>query len=180
MERRTPSLARSAGACPPRSPDLREKRTPTNRFPDRGTARDRPSPYGKRHVFLSSRGGLSPASVDLRENHPPTNAVSSTEAWRGTGPRPTVKGDGLVYRRAGACPPRSPDLRENCTPTQAVSLPTEARRGPVPRPTVSGTLFFTVARGPVPRDRPTYAENARRQRPFPQPRHGEGQALALR
>ena len=28
-------------------------------------------------------------------------------AWRGTGPRPTVKGDRSGYRSAGACPPRS-------------------------------------------------------------------------
>ena len=39
----------------------------------------------------------------------------------------------------------------------------------------------TVARGPVPRDRPTYAKNARQPTPFPsRPRHGEGQAIALR
>ena len=38
---------RSAGACPPRSHDPRENRTPTKAIPraDRGTARDRPSPY---------------------------------------------------------------------------------------------------------------------------------------
>ena len=37
-----------------------------------------------------------------------------------------------------------------------------------------------AARGPVPRDRPICAKTARQPRPFPRPRHGEGQALALR
>ena len=40
--------------------------------------------------------------------------------WRGTGPRPTMKGGRLHNRSAGACPPRSLDPRENCTPTQAI------------------------------------------------------------
>ena len=47
---------------------------------DRCLARDRPSPYGEGDCFFPSRGGLSPAIVGLRE------------AWRGTGPRPTVRG----------------------------------------------------------------------------------------
>ena len=42
------------------------------------------------------------------------------------------------------------------------------------------TSPWPVARGPVPRDRSTCAKNARRPKPFSQPRHGEGQALALR
>ena len=62
-------------------------------------------------------------------------------AWRGTGPRPTLKGDGLANRSAGACPPRSPDPREKRTPAKAVSLSIEAWRGTGPRPTVSGTFF---------------------------------------
>ena len=81
--------------------------------------------------------GFPPRSLDLRENRTPTNAVFPTEAWRGTGPRPTVKGGGLAYRSAGACPPRAPDPRENRTPTNAVS-PIEAWRGTGPRPTVKG------------------------------------------
>ena len=45
---------RSAGACPPRVLDPREKRTPTNAVfrSDRGTARDRPSPYGETETAL--------------------------------------------------------------------------------------------------------------------------------
>ena len=40
-----PFRARSAGDRPPRASDPRKKRTPApGRFPDRGTARDRPSP----------------------------------------------------------------------------------------------------------------------------------------
>ena len=102
----TAASYRSAGACPPRSSNLREKRmsakafspvearrgtgprptvsstffpvargpVPRDRptcaknacqpmlFPGRGPARDRPSPYGKRHVFSPERGDLSPYS----------------------------------------------------------------------------------------------------------------------
>ena len=49
-----PFLARSAGACPPRAFDLSENRTPTKAVSrsDRGTARDRPSPYGEREAFF--------------------------------------------------------------------------------------------------------------------------------
>ena len=47
-----------------------------------GMARDRPSPYGE----------------------------SGTQAWRGTGPRPTGGGRSFRCRSAGACPPRSLDL----------------------------------------------------------------------
>ena len=83
-------INRSAGACPPRSYDLRENRTPAKAISraNRGTARDRPSPYGEGMAFFPSRGGLSPASVGVRER------------WRGTGPRPTVKGR-YFFRRAG-------------------------------------------------------------------------------
>ena len=90
MGEENPFRPRSAGACPPRSPDLREKRTQTKafpsrsrhgegqalalratarfftasarparkthanqrRFPDRGMARDRPSPYGEDAIIL--------------------------------------------------------------------------------------------------------------------------------
>ena len=45
---------RRAGACPPRVLDPREKRTQTNAVfrSDRGTARDRPSPYGETETAL--------------------------------------------------------------------------------------------------------------------------------
>ena len=72
------------------------------------------------------------------------------EAWRGPVPRPTVNGDGLAYRRAGACPPRALTCAKNARQPTPFSS-TEARRGTGPRPTVNGTLFLTVARGPVPR-----------------------------
>ena len=43
-----------ASGFPPRSFDLREKRTPAKAVSraDRGTARDRPSPYGERETAL--------------------------------------------------------------------------------------------------------------------------------
>ena len=64
MAGRTPSLARSAGACPPRAFDLRENRTPTKAVSraDRGMARDRPSPYGETETALHTVArGPSPA-----------------------------------------------------------------------------------------------------------------------
>ena len=51
---------------------------------------------------------------------------------------------------------------------------------PDPERTKREAASSTVARGPVPRDRPTYAKTERQPKPFSQPRHGEGQALALR
>ena len=73
--RKNASEYRSAGACPPRSFDLRENRPPTNAIfrADRGMARDRPSPYGEgRRFFTVARGPsdatraserVSPASI---------------------------------------------------------------------------------------------------------------------
>ena len=51
-----PGPYRRAGACPPRSLDLRENRTPTKAVfrSNRGTARDRPSPYGDREAALQT------------------------------------------------------------------------------------------------------------------------------
>ena len=72
------------------------------------------------------------------------------DAWRGTGPRPTVKGNALAYRSAGACPPRSFDPREKRTQTKAV-FPTVAWRGTGPRPTVIGTFFHRSAGACPPR-----------------------------
>ena len=112
---------RSAGACPPRSFDLREKRTPTNRFPpDRGTARDRPSPYGEGGRFFHRSAGALGCHTRIRAGFPrdrtpyAKNARQPTvslpiEARRGTGPRPTGKWRLLRDRSAGACPPRGCD-----------------------------------------------------------------------
>ena len=50
-----PFLARSAGACPPRAFDPREKRTPTKALSSiDSTARDRPSPYGETETALQT------------------------------------------------------------------------------------------------------------------------------
>ena len=81
MARRT-SLARSAGACPPRSFDLRKNRTPTLGVfrADRGTARDRPSPYGEMEAAFHRRARACPSrSFDPRENRTLTNAVSHAD-----------------------------------------------------------------------------------------------------
>ena len=73
-------------------------------------------------------------------------------------------------RSAGACPPRSLACPSDCSSGAPAPERRMERRTPP----------WPVARGPVPRERSTYAENARRPKPFPRPRHGEGQALALR
>ena len=70
-------------------------------------ARDRPSPYGE----------------------------SGIQAWRGTGPRPTVRG-AVFFRSAGACPPRTLDCAD-AGEGQALALR-------------CGVPFFFVVRGPVP------------------------------
>ena len=136
---------RSAGACPPRAHDPRENCTPTKAVPraDRGTARDRPSPYDKGEA-ASTTVARGPVPRDLpvdrsmardrpspyEEGEAPLTTVAGgavprerttraktarrprpflvpIEAWRGTGPRPTVKGRRYFFRSAGACPPRS-------------------------------------------------------------------------
>ena len=51
---------------------------------------------------------------------------------------------------------------------------------PDPERVKRAAASFTVARGPVPRDHSTRAKNERKPTPFSRPRHGEGQALALR
>ena len=91
----------------------------------------------KNAISIVARG-LSPAIVQVArkmaaaQNSRPFSFT--TDAWRGTGPRPTVKGDGFLfltvargpvpretlnraemvpfYRSAGACPPRASELHE--------------------------------------------------------------------
>ena len=71
---------RSAGACPPRS------------LQGASDGEEQARPTKKRTVFFRSAGACPPRSPDLREKRMQTQAVSlSIEAWRGTGPRPTVK-----------------------------------------------------------------------------------------
>ena len=132
---------------PPRAFDLGEKRTPTNAVSLsteawRGTG-PRPTVKGavlrlRNRPVTVARGPVPrERSTYAKTTRRPRPFPVPIEARRGTGPRPTVSGDGLAYRSAGACPPRAPDLRENRTPTNAV-FPTEARRGTGPRPTVNG------------------------------------------
>ena len=109
-----------------------------------------PSPYGKRGRCFHRRAGACPP----RSFQAPSRGGLSLAivAWRGTGPRPTVKGAFFI-----------------------VTVPDTVARGPVPRdrlvdrsmaretrsharvacegpsPTVKGAVVFTVARGSVPR-----------------------------
>ncbi len=75
----------------------------------------------------------------------PVGDSSDSEAWRGTGPRPTVKGKQPSTVARGPVP-RDPSVLEE--PSDSA----DAWRGTGPRPTVKGKRPSTVARGPVPRD----------------------------
>ena len=83
-------------------------RVMSTRVPD-STARDRPSPYDTKKVSYTVARGPVPRDPTTRAKNErqPTPFPVRIEAWRGTGPRPTVKGDGPANRSAGACPPRA-------------------------------------------------------------------------
>ena len=95
-----PFLARSAGACPPRSFACPRDRSSGSPDPER-VRRAAASPTVAR--------GPVPRDRPIRAKivHRPRPFLVRIEARRGPGPRPTVNGDGLAYRSAGACPPRS-------------------------------------------------------------------------
>ena len=164
------SISRSAGACPPRSSNLNEKR---------------PRPRDRTFfVPLAAWRGTGPR---------PTLAVAfllarSAMACPSRVSRYSVsRRKPFINRSAGACPPRSSDLpgkrtrsrgrgrflcRSQHSEGQALALRWQWRflcplaRWPVPRAFL-GILCraenpsLTVARGPVPRDRPTDTKNAR-------------------
>ena len=147
---------RSARACPSRSLDC------ANATMDRGMARDRPSPYGEGGRFFTvARGPVprekTPRNPVARGPVPRDRWIARvlrwTQAWRGTGPRPTMKRRLPHNRSAGACPPRSPDLRENRTPATALSRADRGMARDRPSPYGEGGRFFPVARGPVPREK---------------------------
>ena len=75
----------------------------------------------------------------------PVEDSSGSDAWRGTGPRPTVKGKRPSTVARGPVP-RDPSILGE--PSDSA----DAWRGTGPRPTVKGKRPSTVARGPVPRD----------------------------
>ena len=95
------------------------------------------------------------ASITVARGPVPRD-LSINAAWRGTGPRPTVRG---------------PFCEEDGPPTVARGpVPRDlsiyaAWRGTGPRPTVGG-VFLNVARGPVPRER-WDARTMARDRPSP-------------
>ena len=117
------------------------------RFLDRGMARDRPSPYGSRTPFLTRSAGACP----------PRSSMCPI-AWRGTGPRPTMKGAVLSPVARGpsdairACERVSPaiaDLRENRQLSKAVS-PTDGMARDRPSPYGSRTPFLARSAGACP------------------------------
>ena len=94
MARETRSVARSAGACPPRSLDLcgkrRQPRDTDGCCSARCMARDRPSPYGEKGRFLRcyrSAGACPPRSLTL--------------GMARDRPSPYVKGRRFFHRSAG-------------------------------------------------------------------------------
>ena len=131
VSRRKPSNYRSAGACPPRSSDLHEKR---------------PMPRGRGRFLSRSLHGEGQA-LALRWQRRFLCLVAR-------GPVPHA----FLFSRsrsAGACPPRSADLHEKRPMPKGPRtffVTIDAWRGTGPRPTVNGGFLFPVARGPVPRD----------------------------
>ena len=127
---------------------------------------------------IRSAGACPPRSFDPRENRTQTKAVFPIEAWRGTGPRPTVSGT-LFFTVARGPVPRDLSICAKNARKPTVSLPIEAWRGTGPRPTVKGGGLayrsagalgcHTRIRAGFPRERSTYAKTERRSRPFPVP-----------
>ena len=66
MARRTPSGPVARGPVPREHPTRAKNARQPSLFPDRGTARDRPSPYGKRHVVLTVARGPVPRDRSTR------------------------------------------------------------------------------------------------------------------
>ena len=117
--RDNPFLARSAGACPPRSPACPNDCSSGSPDPERIMARRNPSGPVARGPVPRDR------STRAKNARQPTVSLP-TAARRGTGPRPTVSST-FFYRSAGACPPRSFDLREKRTQAKVIS---RSDRGP--------------------------------------------------
>ena len=84
-------INRSAGACPPRAYDMRENRTPAKAISraNRGTARDRPAPYGEGMAFFSIARGPVP-----RERW-------SARTMARDRPAPYVKREAFFHRSTG-------------------------------------------------------------------------------
>ena len=153
MARRTSSGPVARGPVP-RERSLSENRTPTQAVfrADRSIARDRPSPYGKRHAFFTVARGFVPRDHTREKN---------------------------LFRSFRSCMSIvTPTKKTHAAPGRFLDLGT-ARDRPSP---YGGreTALQTVARGPVPRERQTRAKNARSPRPPFRSRHVAGQALALR
>ena len=94
-------------------------------------------------VLQTLRGFAPRGTIDIKvlKDLKTASRKLSSAAWRGTGPRPTVKRSLLRHRSARACPSRT-------------FIATQARRGR--RDLLVSThknAPITVARGPVPRDR---------------------------
>ena len=117
----------------------------------------------ERHVGEPSRSRCN--TLNLLRSYGPKRAVRWTAAWRGTGPRPTVKGGRSAakkpsgYRSAGACPPRALDCAD------------DGEGQDFPQPYVKGRRFFHRSAGACPLRRWAIYETpstnwARSRRPF--------------
>ena len=87
----------SAGACPPRVFDPNEKRRLER---SAGACLPRVFDPNEKRRLERSAGACPPRSLRRNEKRPkpkrPRTFVAQTGAWRGTGPRPTVNGDGFL------------------------------------------------------------------------------------
>ena len=108
--------------------------------------------------------GFPPRSHDPRKKRTQTKALSQTEAWRGTGPRPTVSNT-LFHRSAGACPPRSQTRAKNARKPKPFPKPRHGEGQALALR--AAARFFIVARGPVPRDRQSARKPHANQSHFP-------------
>ena len=122
-------------------------------------ARDKPTLKGG-DVFTPERGGQAPASVGEHKR------------WRGTGPRPTMKG-GRFYTGARGTGPREhcgarTMARDRPSPYGKVKVVvmTNVMARDRPSPYDEGGRFSTGARGPVPREH-WGARTMARDRPSP-------------
>ena len=136
VKRRRPCKPSRGGLSPAISRPTRKPNADQGRFPDRGTARDRPSPYGETetawHTVARGTGPRDRSTYAKTERQPTVSP--SIEAWRGTGPRPTVNGT-LFLTVARGTGPRATGPDEKTRGTGPRATVTLRSRGTGPRAT---------------------------------------------
>ena len=141
-------------------------------------ARDRPSPSGERETVLTTVArGPVPRECSICAK----TARHGRFLDRGTArDRPSPSGERETVLTTVA---RGPVPRDRPICAKTARQGRFLNRGPArdrPSPYGDENPSWPVARGPVPRECSLCAKTARQPRLSPRPRHGEGQALALR